>query len=373
MRDIQENVILIDWLTFTSKVDSIATLQDTLGLSHVAWTDFPGRGRYGYRDRMEFGHINILYNGRDDMGLCCEMSGQGCRCFEDHSTLSLKWQSLFDQILSMDWHITRLDVAFDDHTGVLDISKVFDDTKNGAYISRLRCFKLELSGKSDTDVLGQSVTFGSRASNILIRIYDKAAERGYSDRHWVRVELQLRDDRAYQFLDVVQSLNIGETFAGVILNYLRFVQPADDSNKSRWEMADYWADLVGDVAKIRLYVTPGGEYNEENLSNYVFSVSGNATACYIDMYGVEAFLDGLRKRSCKPNEKYILLKRRHDAEMERLYSQARLAFEFDESDYLPLWGFNHEPCEELMPQWSDLIDVDFLMDCNTGVEQYSIF
>lgn len=49
---------------------------------------------------------------RDDMGVWCEMSGQGCRTFESFSSRS--WESLFSWIAAQELKITRLDVAFDD-------------------------------------------------------------------------------------------------------------------------------------------------------------------------------------------------------------------------------------------------------------------
>ena len=56
---------------------------------------------------------------------------------------------------------------------------------------------------------GISGQIGSPKSKILVRIYDKAAERGFTDgRHWVRVELQLRDKRAGEFLKI--PMRIGE-------------------------------------------------------------------------------------------------------------------------------------------------------------------
>ena len=68
---------------------------------------------------------------------------------------------------------------------------------------------------------GTSCQIGSPKSKVLVRIYDKAAERGLADgRHWVRVELQLRDKRAEEFLKI--PMCIGKAFAGVLLNYLLF-------------------------------------------------------------------------------------------------------------------------------------------------------
>ena len=49
-------------------------------------------------DRKYFGNISIHYNSREDMGVWCEMSGQGCRNFEDLTTLSDKWQTNVDYV-----------------------------------------------------------------------------------------------------------------------------------------------------------------------------------------------------------------------------------------------------------------------------------
>ncbi len=75
--NIQENVVLYDWLSFTSKNHTPEQLIAALGLSHCPWTDT--KGARGYQDRLYFGAISIHYNGREDMGVWCEMSGQGCR------------------------------------------------------------------------------------------------------------------------------------------------------------------------------------------------------------------------------------------------------------------------------------------------------
>ena len=182
-----ENIVLYDWLSFTSKVHSPDELISALGLSHVPWTET--KGARGYKDRKYFSCISIHYNGRADMGVWVEMSGQGCRTFESLSNVG--WDSLFKFIRENTLKITRLDVAFDDHTGLLNIRQIVNDTQCGMYISKSDYWETVLSSK------GSTVQIGSPQSKVLIRIYDKAAERGYSsDVHWVRVEIQLRDDRA---------------------------------------------------------------------------------------------------------------------------------------------------------------------------------
>ena len=159
---------------------------------------------------------------------------------------------LFNFIRLNDLKITRLDVAFDDHSGLLNIRQIVEDTQSGMYISKSDYWETVLSSK------GSTVQIGSPQSKVLIRIYDKAAERGYTpDVHWVRVEIQLRDDRAVQFTKI--PLSIGQAFAGVLLNYLRYIEPSEDVNKWRWPMTAYWSALVEDAERISIYQTPGME------------------------------------------------------------------------------------------------------------------
>ena len=157
---------------------------------------------------------------------------------------------LFNFIRLNDLKITRLDVAFDDHSGLLNIRQILEDTQSGMYISKSDYWETVLSSK------GSTVQIGSPQSKVLIRIYNKAAERGYtSDVHWVRVEIQLRDDRAVQFTKI--PLSIGQAFSGVLLNYLRYIEPSEDVNKWRWPMTAYWSALVEDAERISIYQTPG--------------------------------------------------------------------------------------------------------------------
>ena len=302
--NVAENIVLYDWLSFTSKLLTVTDFINALGLAHVPWTDT--KGARGYRDRKYFGAISIHYNGRDDMGIWCEMSGQGCRSFETLSTSN--WVSLFQFIRENGCKITRLDVAYDDHTGVLDITEVVMDTQCGMFISRSDYWETVLSSK------GSTVQIGSPQSKVLIRIYDKARERNKPDQHWIRVELQMRDDRATQFTRI--PLPIGEAFAGVLLNYLRYVEPVDtDDNRWRWPMRQYWSDLVDDAVKISIFRTPGIEYNEERCKNYVINQAGNAIDACIQMYGVDEFIKMIEERETRPNPKYDMIVKQHQLQV----------------------------------------------------------
>ena len=306
---ISENVILFDWLTVSCKEEDPWYWVTLLHMEDAAWSAME-KGRNGYRNGLYFGSISILYDGNPGMGICLDMSGQGCRTFEEYG--SGDFIALF-RLFSQDerFHITRLDVAFDDHSGILDIRQLFYDTDDQGggqqFVSKFRKSKIEKSFKDGRP--GISIYHGSEQSDIMIRIYDKAAERGLPEtQHWVRVELQHRRDRASQFALTAVSEPIGTLFRGVLVNYVRYVDdPGTDSNCWRWPMKSYWAELIDQVGRITLFVKPGVEYNIRQLDHYVFEQAVNAIGASIDIYGAPFFMEQIqRKRSENPKYRKLV-------------------------------------------------------------------
>lgn len=287
--------MLIDWLSITSKIHTQDQIIALLGMESATWT--LTKGAHGYKDRLYYNCISIHYNGSPDMGVWLEMSGQGCRCFETvgHGDYDMLLELVMDN--PQDMKVTRMDVAFDDHSGILDLQQICQDTRLQNYVAKATAWQVVESNK------GAAVYIGSQQSDVLIRIYDKAAERNITDgSHWVRVELQLRRDRALEFSRLPGT--IGERYAGVLVNYLRYVLPCSDSHKDRWPLTDYWADLIGAAAALSIYTKPGLEYNVLRCERYVYTQAGNAIDALIKCYGPEQFLDKLQKRCTRPNPKY---------------------------------------------------------------------
>lgn len=300
-----ENIVLYDWLSITSKIHSPEQIISLLGMEGVAWSTV--KGAHGYRDRLYYNCISIHYNGREDMGVWLEMSGQGCRCFEDigHGDYDFLLKLALDNPEQM--KITRLDVAYDDHTGTLDLDAIIRDTLALNFVAKATNWECIQGSK------GNSVIIGSRQSAVLIRIYDKARERNITDgSHWIRVELQMRDDRCKEFVDL--PFSVGESFVGVLLNYLRYVVPdLGDGNKWRWPLTDYWANLVSDASGISIYTKPGMEYNVLRCEDYVFNQAGNAISALLQIYDTETFLQKLSERKSRPNPKYTNMIEQHKA------------------------------------------------------------
>ncbi|MBR5217949.1 MAG: replication initiation factor domain-containing protein [Oscillospiraceae bacterium] len=299
--DSEKDIVLYDWLSFTTKIHTPEEVIEALGLTHVPFQEI--KGAHGYRDRKYFSSISIHYNGREGMGVWCEMSGQGCRTFETLSQVT--WDELFSWITGNGLKITRLDVAFDDHSGVFDMRDVIEDTQEGNYVSKSDYWETVLSSK------GSTVMIGSPQSKVVIRIYDKAREKHCPEgTHWNRVELQLRDDRARQFTQI--PLPIGEAFSGVLLNYLRYVIPNDtDDNRWRWEMTSYWLRVLEILTPISIFTAPGMEYNIDRCRDYVINQAGNAIDCLIQIYGLNEFKAMIDNRNTAKNPKYTALVKQH--------------------------------------------------------------
>lgn len=167
------------------------------------------------------------------------MTSQGCREFENNS--SIGWADLFGIIRGGEGHMTRLDIAFDDRTGLLDMQQMKLDRDVANYRSLLSYTAEHRSHKEN--IMGMSLYFGAKGSCTNIRIYDKDAEQGGLGTHWIRVELQLRD--AYADTVVKSALSIPCIFSSVLKKYLVFLQPnPTDSNKCRWPVAPYWNALL---------------------------------------------------------------------------------------------------------------------------------
>lgn len=279
-------------------------------------------GRYFYQNAKVFGHCNIYYNGvNDDMGVCLDMSGQGCRDFESFGGIS--WDKLLEQVVADEERtLTRIDIAYDDFERKLDLNAIVDDTFCGMFTSRLTHWNVQRGSR------GCTVEHGLQSSRAYIRIYDKKAERNRDDLdYWVRCEIQLRDKNAQGFgeslfkktekFDEKSKMNyfeyspgipIQQLYFSVINNYLRYVKPGKDIQKYRWKTADHWSNFLENVEKKSVFIAPGVEYNFLRLNKYIFGQAGNAIKTYIDLCGEETFLHEVANVKKSKNKKYDMLR-----------------------------------------------------------------
>lgn len=347
LQDVTENIFLIDWLTVVFHDTSVDDVKRMLGLlsSDITWQDRVAFTN-GYPVTTFWNNISIRWGAdraeyykddagksadqkvRSDMGVCLDISGTGCRAFEQYGAGD--WLKLFQSIwdLNVKWNITRIDLAYDDHIGILDIHEIEHDTRVRNYVSKARTSYIHWSDNRDRDIQGTTVEIGSRESAVLVRIYDKAAERGFDHtKHWVRVELQLRKSSAMGALvRVLERQHIGQTVSGILRNYLTFRTPTADTNPSRWPIAGYWTNLIQDMERLSVWLTPGEPYNFSKTQHHLIEQYGQViVAIYRMQRNITDFLDECIKRFPKLNKKYETvindfklmeadLKRQRDAE-----------------------------------------------------------
>lgn len=307
------NYIIYDYLSFSTKIHTPASLIDYLGLKDVKFENL--KGFYGYRDRLYYDGISIHYNGRDDMGICCEMSGHGCRSWEKYGTSD--YSGLFSEILDnysddsdkRQMNLTRLDVAYDDFTGVLDLPLLCSETQKHNFVSRFKDWQVIFGNK------GIAVNHGSNKSNVYIRCYDKRLEQNMELQieHWVRLELQIRKECAIGFIK--NKGDIREKYFSVLNNYLRYIVPSDNTtNSSMLDTAPYWLNFIESAERITIFHKPADNYSFDKLYAYVNSQLSGAITTYIDCVGVEQFLSDIKfaRKGKKLNPKYQALKENFD-------------------------------------------------------------
>ena len=302
----QNNKILFDWFSMTTSIADTSDIIELLGLKGCPFTDVPGAK--GWKKRLYFSGISIHYEGHDGL-IWLEMSGQGCRTFETlgHGDFNTLFRFVLDNPKEV--NITRLDVAYDDYKYYLDIDLIASDTLNGRFIAKTRHWNVDIS---DT---GMCITHGSRNSSVLIRIYDKAAERNRKEEieHWVRCEIMLRRERAFEFIRLLCDENelLDNLYFAVINHYIRYIELSDtDSNKWRSEMAEHWAAFANSVTSdsITLYVNPGMEYNALRLSAYVSDRNAGPIYTYIKLFGINDLVERVfDKAPVNLNPKYKFL------------------------------------------------------------------
>ena len=324
----ENNVFLIDWLTFVTFVDNVDAVKAILGLSDpsIPWL-VETKFRNGYPQQCYWAGITISYGAdnpefytdtvkdgklkkaeekaRIDMGMCCvNLSGTGCRTFETYGNGD--WNKLFAHFFcGAKYNITRLDLAYDDHIGILDIHQIEDDTRDRAFISKAKYAEIVWSDYQNTDIQGMTVQIGSNKSRTKIRIYDKAAERGFKGRHWVRCEIQLRkENAAVACAELWNKQHIGRVATGILRNYLSYRVPTADSNKSRWPTAPYWDRLILDMERIRLWISPGDEYNFSKTEMWLINQCGQAMLVVKKLGRLSFLLDIIERHNPELAPKY---------------------------------------------------------------------
>lgn len=250
---------LIDWLRFV--VVSPEEQARLLG----QWRSEPGdwteqdSGHMGYRKCYRNNGVTIYYDHMEEgRGICFDVSGKGCRWLESEGQIVRRfgWPSLLAVLTNTKGvHITRLDAAIDDKAGLVDMGVVKAAVETGAITSRFKsAYAICKRSLSDGRSFGTTVNFGSRVSDMMIRMYDKGAEQKQAG-HWTRVEVEAKDENAQELARLLSVAAVpGEVVAGVLRNYLTFRDLSTATRKSRCRISSWWDTFLGHVDALRLAI-----------------------------------------------------------------------------------------------------------------------
>lgn len=235
-------LLTVDTLSFAGNFDSENDLFDFLQLDRSLF-EFSYASQQNYEYSYYFQGIILSFGGKSNWKCYIHMSGKGCRAFEDLRGDNFSWDQFLKDVCNQIVSFRRIDIAADDTEGILTFDKVEKAFRLNKVSGKLRTYKC---------ITGAEKCFyaGSNKSSCLIRIYDKALERGYSEddlgHPWTRCEMQLRDPYCGQFIfEWLSAGDLASIYSGHVLEQLRFTtKPNVDKNAQRLKTAPWWSGFL---------------------------------------------------------------------------------------------------------------------------------
>lgn len=229
-----------------------------LKLSYFLHEDY---GFYSYSEHYALGDIFVLCSHELDKGVLVELKGRGCRQFESYLLAQQRsWYEFFMDVLVAGGVMKRLDLAINDHTGMLDIPELTEKCRNEECVSVFRSFKSYASGElvkheeQDKTGMGYTLYIGSLKSEVYFCVYEKSYEQYIKLGIPIeeapiknRFEIRLKNERAYYAVrDLLTYYDAERTAFSIINRYVRFVDKEADKKRSDWKLSVRWAWFIGE-------------------------------------------------------------------------------------------------------------------------------
>lgn len=325
--------VSIDWLSFTiTELSYVKDVLSLLGYSQEDFNEMP-HGRYGYKSMLLLNgySVSILYDGNSDMGIHVDISGTAIleviRSFkstlEMDTLFGIGYEIDFDSTFMREFlsaidklgHITRIDFAIDDigaHYFTTD--ELYSLWRKNLIVTKFRKLRNVEETASNGIKTSHTVYFGSRESEMYLRVYDKQLEQNkkltYSDSPlistpWVRWEMECKGSRCYavlkQFLD---GSDLGYIAVGILSQYVRIIN-SDNSNRSRCTVNAKWLDFLHMIQSLKLYVPQKEKTMEDKKSWFNKQVMPTMAAILIADGGSLKFFEKNLPFACERMKKNL--------------------------------------------------------------------
>lgn len=266
-------ILLVDWVSCSFYFAStFADLCTVLGLPNKH-DDFQIKEgsvyQYaGYTETLNYGYMQILRSPLEDgtSKFFINFSGQGCREFEQHS--SLEWVDLFAILIDNFYaKFTRLDLAIDDFEQNMTVGQVRKAVYEKRCITKLKKWGDRKEGNITTgneELTMDNFYLGSKTSRYAINVYDKKLERQDKKKHvtvdyWTRFECRFKEEYAHRFVIncITSKDNLGEILMSFLNLHISFLKTSDHTNKARAAQKKenqprWWRDFVNTTKKLSL-------------------------------------------------------------------------------------------------------------------------
>jgi phage replication initiation protein len=282
-QELHDGRMVLDWLSFTLPHESgRESVQELFGEISARPVGMRGYSHSG----------SILGTGvvgwspeRPEQGVHVQLPASALsRLAEIDAAVANDPRGFLRYLLDLGAKIRRFDPAFDDREGMLSLDKVRACVESGAVVTRWR--KVDrvhclVGGK------GETLYFGSRASESFLRIYNKQAEtmeRGGEDPgHWVRVELELKGNKAHEVVRRYITERLGFV-VGLLRGLIEFKDAEADCNKSRWPVVGWWEAFLGGFEKVKLSL-PHEKPTIDSAKHWVFHQVGPSLSFIVQYEG----------------------------------------------------------------------------------------
>ena len=205
-----------------------------LNINYMLHEDY---GHYSYAEHYSLGDIFIYTSADEEKGVLLELKGRGCRQFESYLLAQQRsWYDFLMDALIDGGVMKRIDLAINDHTGILDIPELAEKCRKREYIGKSRSYKFYQSGElikhreDDREYMGRTLYLGSLKSDVYFCIYEKDYEQ------YVKLGTPLEEP---------------------------------DKRKNDWKLNDRWAWFIGDNRQSLKLTTKPEPYTLERTLRWV--------------------------------------------------------------------------------------------------------
>ena len=252
-----------------------------LNINYMLHEDY---GHYSYTEHYSLGDIFIYTSADEEKGVLLELKGRGCRQFESYLLAQQRsWYDFFMDALIDGGVMKRIDLAINDHTGILDIPELAEKCRKREYIGKSRSYKFYQSGElikhreDDREYMGRTLYLGSLKSDVYFCIYEKDYEQYKKNDIPIedaevknRFEIRLKNERAYYAVrDLLVYDNPEHTAFKIINRYIRFVDKDDSKPRSDWKLNEEWAWFIGNNRERLKLTTKPEPYSFQRTLNWL--------------------------------------------------------------------------------------------------------